>query len=68
MVGSHGPSRRYTLEDKRDTTRKSEDWTTPTPSQTRGDDAIEDLDVAEGDADRVKGGARKLGDPCDGGE
>jgi hypothetical protein len=31
-------------------------------------DPIEELDIRPEDIDQVKGGARRLGDPCDGGE
>ena len=29
---------------------------------------LKDLDVDQDDADKVIGGARRVGDPCDGGE
>jgi len=29
---------------------------------------LKDLDVDQDDADKVMGGARRAGDPCDGGE
>ena len=31
-------------------------------------DALKDLDVDQNDADKVLGGGRVIGDPCDGGE
>ena len=31
-------------------------------------EALRDLDVDEDDADKVMGGTRVVGDPCDGGE
>jgi len=31
-------------------------------------DALKDLDVDQEDADKVLGGTRRAGDPCDGGE
>jgi hypothetical protein len=31
-------------------------------------DPIEELDIRPEDIDQVKGGARRAGDPCDGGE
>jgi hypothetical protein len=31
-------------------------------------EALRDLDVDEDDADKVMGGTRLVGDPCDGGE
>jgi hypothetical protein len=31
-------------------------------------DALRDLDVDQDDADKVLGGIRSAGDPCDGGE
>ena len=31
-------------------------------------DALKDLDVGQDDADKVLGGGRVIGDPCDGGE
>jgi hypothetical protein len=31
-------------------------------------DALQDLDVDQDDADKVMGGTRRAGDPCDGGE
>jgi len=31
-------------------------------------EALRDLDVDQDDADKVIGGARNVGDPCDGGE
>jgi hypothetical protein len=31
-------------------------------------DALQDLDVDQDDADKVMGGNRRAGDPCDGGE
>lgn len=31
-------------------------------------EALRDLDVDQDDADKVLGGARIIGDPCDGGE
>ena len=31
-------------------------------------DALKDLDVDQDEADKVTGGTRRAGDPCDGGE
>ena len=32
------------------------------------EDALKDLDVDQDEADKVTGGVRRAGDPCDGGE
>ena len=32
------------------------------------DETLKDLDVDQDDADKVLGGVRRAGDPCDGGE
>jgi len=32
------------------------------------EEALRDLDVDQEDADKVTGGTRRAGDPCDGGE
>lgn len=32
------------------------------------DETLKDLDVDQDDADKVVGGTRRAGDPCDGGE
>lgn len=32
------------------------------------EEALRDLDVDQDDADKVMGGTRRAGDPCDGGE
>jgi hypothetical protein len=38
-------------------------------TEPQGDqDALKDLDVDQDEADKVTGGTRRAGDPCDGGE
>lgn len=38
------------------------------PHDQEEQEAIEDLDINESEADKVKGGRINTGDPCDGGE
>lgn len=45
------------------------DHNPPDPNASEKDAAaLKDLDVSEADAEKVKGGAARTGDPCDGGE
>ena len=48
--------------------RKGTGTTPPGQRDQQKQQPIKDLDVRKDDVDKVKGGRRNAGDPCDGGE
>jgi hypothetical protein len=56
------------MADQRDETKpatQQRDYSGQRPEQPK---PLKDLDSSPDDAEKVKGGARRAGDPCDGGE